>query len=166
MEIRAWRWSLVAGLAITAGLAMPQRPAAAHALESSLERVSGLTDSLVLQSRFSSEEPARDAEVQLVSPSGRRIALGRTDASGTLRFQLPQGVGADWEVQVDQGPGHRDYLELPAAPAAGSAVRSAGPIKRTLTSTRTALLQPQPMGLAALVAIGGLGSAALRRRPR
>ena len=54
-----------------------------------------------------------DATVKLVPPGGTPIALGRTDARGQLNFQLPAGAGTDWEIQVDGGPGHRDYLELP-----------------------------------------------------
>lgn len=144
-----------------------QGSARAHAIESSLERVSGLTDSLVLQSRFSPEQPASDAEVRLVSPSGKTIALGRTDASGSLRFQLPKGTGADWELQVDQGPGHRDYLELPAASSAQTAPgRQASLVERSWWSAREVLSQPQPLALAGLVALGGMGGVALVRRQR
>ncbi len=170
MGISSMRWSLAAGLGVVVALTAGQRPAGAHAIESSLERVSGLTDSLVLQSRFSADQPASDAEVRLVSPSGKSIALGRTDASGTLRFQLPKGTGADWEVQVDQGPGHRDYLELPAAsgpsptPQAGQHL---GQLERVLGGRGTGTqLHPQHLALAGLVALGGLGGAALWRRQR
>jgi nickel transport protein len=56
--------------------------------------------------------------VRLVPPNGEPIEVGRTDASGQLRFQLPSNATPAWELQVDRGPGHRDYLELPGAAAA------------------------------------------------
>ncbi|MFM7635586.1 MAG: hypothetical protein ACKO7Z_08420 [Cyanobacteriota bacterium] len=167
MHTRSWRWPLAAGLSLALSLAAAERPVRAHAIESSLERVSGLTDSLVLQSRFSPEQPASDAEVRLVSPSGQSIALGRTDASGSLRFRLPEGVGADWELQVDQGPGHRDYLELPAAHGQAQPARQASLVERAWWSGQAMLREAQPLALAGLVALGGLGGAvALRRRRR
>lgn len=101
------------------------RPAAAHAIQSTLESLSSLSRSsisqsapatgstLSLASSFSSGVPVAGADVRLVPPGGSPIALGRTDASGHLSFQLPAGARSDWEVQVDGGPGHRDYLELP-----------------------------------------------------
>lgn len=70
-----------------------------------------------------------DASVKLVPPGGTPIALGRTDARGQLNFQLPAGARSDWEIQVDGGPGHRDYLELP-----NGAVRPAA---------TTLMMQPQ-----------------------
>lgn len=102
---------LAAGLAL---LALPL-PLQAHALESSLERLSQLNNQLLLESRFGNGEPADAAVVRLIPPGGEPIELGRTDAQGRLEFQLPRQAGADWEVQVDRGAGHRDYLELPPA---------------------------------------------------
>ena len=93
-------------------------PAHSHAIESSLERLSSLSDQLVLDSRFGNGEPADDAVVRLVPPNGEPIEVGRTDAGGQLRFQLPSNATSAWELQVDRGPGHRDYLELPGAGAA------------------------------------------------
>lgn len=56
----------------------------------------------------------------MVSPDGTAsVDLGETDADGRLRFALPARARADWEVQVDAGPGHRDYLELPGSVPAG-----------------------------------------------
>jgi hypothetical protein len=168
MGNRSLRWPLAAALAVTIAVGNGQRPAGAHAIESSLERVSGLTDALVLQSRFGPEQPASDAEVRLVSPAGMSIALGRTDSSGTLRFQLPKEAGADWELQVDQGPGHRDYLEIPAANREGhQPAQQAGLFRWRMADLSHALLQPQTLALAGLVALGGLGRAAWwQRRPR
>jgi len=112
-------------------LAHPQ-PAAAHAIQTTLESLGSLSRvstgapksqagaSFALASSFSTGVPVADASVRLVPPGGTPIALGRTDARGHLNFQLPAGARSDWEVQVDGGPGHRDYLELP-----NGAVRSA-----------------------------------------
>ncbi len=109
-------------------LAHPQA-AAAHAIQSTLETLGSLSraytgsstgpdtaaagPSFALASSFSTGAPVADASVKLVPPGGTPIALGRTDARGQLNFQLPAGAGSDWEIQVDGGPGHRDYLELP-----------------------------------------------------
>lgn len=167
MNHRSWRWPLTASLGVCLALSAGERPARSHAIESSLERVSGLTDSLVLQSRFSPEQPASDAEVRLVSPSGESIALGRTDANGTLRFELPKGVGTDWELQVDQGPGHRDYLELPAASGRVQPARQASLMERAWREAQAMVGQPRPLAVIGLVALGGLsGMAVLRRRQR
>jgi nickel transport protein len=117
-------------LASAALLACAHPPAAsAHAIQSSLETLSSLSraytgsstgagtgaagPSFALASSFSTGAPVADATVKLVPPGGTPIALGRTDARGQLNFQLPAGAGSDWEIQVDGGPGHRDYLELP-----------------------------------------------------
>ena len=152
--------------AATAVTCAGHQPARAHAIESTLERVSDLTDALVLQSRFSPDHPASDAEVRLVAPDGKTVTLGRTNASGSLQFRIPPGAGPDWELQVDQGPGHRDYLELPAARgnAALPPLRQASLVERTGGSAREVLSQPQPLALAGLLALGGLGGVALRRR--
>lgn len=118
---------LLASAAMMA-LARPQ-PVAAHAIHTTLESLGSLSrassDSskgattapagagFALASSFSTGVPVADASVRLVPPGGTPIALGRTDARGQLNFQLPAGARSDWEVQVDGGPGHRDYLELP-----------------------------------------------------
>lgn len=88
-------------------------PAMAHGLESSLERVTELNRTFSLTCQFSTGVPAAGAAVTVVAPAGQTLALGRTDAGGHLRFQLPAQVDASWEVRVDQGPGHWDYIELP-----------------------------------------------------
>jgi nickel transport protein len=129
--------------------------ASAHAIQTSLETLSSLSraytgsntgpdtaaagPSFALASSFSTGAPVADASVKLVPPGGTPIALGRTDARGQLNFQLPAGTGSDWEIQVDGGPGHRDYLELPKAavrPAATTYPRpqaSPNPPNRLLT---------------------------------
>lgn len=115
-------WLLAGGLILAAA------PASfAHGIESSLERLAPLTDGrafqssraagrdLQLETRFSSGLPASDALVRLVPPDGGDgITVGRTDDQGRLTFALPSAARPDWELQVDAGPGHRDYLELPA----------------------------------------------------
>ena len=102
-------------------------PARSHAIESSLVQLSGLNataqqdlppdvqEQLELNSRFSTGEPAEAAAVTLLPPDGRTIEIGRTDATGRLRFALPDDAAPDWELLVDAGPGHRDYLELAEA---------------------------------------------------
>jgi len=87
--------------------------ASAHGIESSLERIGERRNGMHLHSHFSSGEPAADAAVRLMPPAGGQpIALGRTNAEGQLTFSLPAQARADWEIQVDAGPGHRDYLEI------------------------------------------------------
>jgi nickel transport protein len=99
-------------------------PGHCHAIESSLERIQALNsafsqEELLLESRFGSGEPARQATVRLLPPGGQPVEIGRTDSAGQLRFSLPRGAAQDWEVQVDAGPGHRDYLELTEAGSTG-----------------------------------------------
>ena len=96
-------------------LAMLLSPAAAqaHGIESSITRLESLTDSLVLESRFSNGEPTSDAVVRLVAPDGESRELGRTNEKGQLSFALPKQANGEWELQVDGGSGHRDYLEMP-----------------------------------------------------
>lgn len=145
--------ALGAALALASG----QSAARAHAIESSLERLSGLTNTLRLESRFGNGEPASNAAVRLVPPSGGTgIEIGYTDARGQLRFQLPGAAGSDWELQVDRGPGHRDYLELPA--------RSAAQVSRTQQgwfpgglSLQGLLAGAQPLALAGLTLLAGCG---------
>ncbi len=100
---------------IAAALALAPGSARAHGIETSLSRLPSLSEGLMLQSQFSSGEPTRDAVVRLVPPGGAPIELGRTDAQGQLSFALPKGASGDWELQVDGGPGHRDYLEMPVS---------------------------------------------------
>jgi hypothetical protein len=111
-------------IATAGNLANP--PAArGHAIESSLVRLQALHDTLQLDTRFSSGVPVDGALVRLVSPDGRQsLELGRTDHRGALRFQLPATASSSWEVQVDGGAGHRDYLEVPVAAARAPQARS------------------------------------------
>ncbi|MFM8544324.1 MAG: hypothetical protein ACKOAP_04970, partial [Vulcanococcus sp.] len=107
----------------------------------------GNTDQLLLQSAFSSGVPTADAVVRLVPPGGQPLEVGRTDSQGQLSFALPKNANGDWELQVDGGPGHRDYLEMP--------VRAGQPQLDQLSEH-----EPEPLG--GLVAgLGGLGAAAM-----
>jgi nickel transport protein len=87
--------------------------ARAHAIESSLTRLQNLSDQFLLQSQFSSGQPTADAVVRVVPPGGQPVELGRTNSRGQLSFNLPSNANGEWELQVDGGPGHRDYLEMP-----------------------------------------------------
>jgi hypothetical protein len=121
--------SVVASL-LSAAVVLAGGQAMAHGLESSLERVADLNRTFALTSQFSTGVPAAGAAVTLVAPAGQTVALGRTDVHGQLRFQLPQTVDGSWEVRVDQGPGHRDYLELPGGAADRSSALSSPGLNR------------------------------------
>jgi nickel transport protein len=131
--------------------------ARAHGLESSLQRLGNL--SAGLESHYSSGLPAADAKVRLLVPGAEPIALGRTDAAGKLTFQLPAQAHADWEIQIEAGPGHKDYLELPP-----SRPQSAAAISHSETGPFVALRHLGSAGL-----LGLLGAAAgllmCRQRP-
>jgi len=154
-----------AAMALAAWL--PAAPAHSHGIESSLDRLPSLSASLgdpdqatlLLQSRFGNGEPAVEATVRLVAPAGGAVEIGRTDQAGQLRFTLPPGARSTWELQVDAGPGHRDYLELPVSPGT-----SAG--RGTAAAHSLASLAPQTRWLGLGV---GLCAAGLlvrgRRRP-
>jgi hypothetical protein len=134
-EIRgvgAWlsrRFAPAATALIAIGMAGPlasPHAARAHAIESSLVRLQALHDTLQLDIHFSSGMPVDGAVVRLVSPDGKQsLDLGLTDHRGALRFQLPSTARSNWEVQVDGGGGHRDYLELPVAATRAPQARSA-----------------------------------------
>ena len=52
--------------------------------------------------------------VRLLNPDGSTgQELGLTDASGRLQLDLRDVADGVLDLQVDGGPGHRDYLELP-----------------------------------------------------
>ena len=99
--------------ALALALLLSPAAASAHGIESSITRLESLTDSLVLESRFSNGEPTSDAVVRLVAPDGESRELGRTNAQGQLSFALPKQANGEWALQVDGGPGHSYYLEMP-----------------------------------------------------
>lgn len=154
-----------AALLLAPGLQAP--PVRAHAIESTLEHLEGArstapmaaaqadAEELRLVSSFSSGAPVVAAAVRAVPPDGgQAVDLGRTDAAGRLVFRLPPQVRPDWEVQVDGGPGHRDYLELPGNTSQAVPAKTHGELART----------GWQMGLIGLIGSLGLGGLALRRR--
>ncbi|MEB3243892.1 MAG: hypothetical protein VKO44_09685 [Cyanobacteriota bacterium] len=150
-------WPLLTGAMALAMLSAPG--ARAHGIESNLERLGDrLSNSpFQLESRFSTGVPAKEATVRMVSPDGTAsVALGETNAEGRLTFSVPAQAKAGWEVQVDAGPGHRDYIELPGPQPAGLQ----GKIQR--------LSHPLSRALGPLGAVALLGTVAgwLRHRPR
>jgi nickel transport protein len=94
--------------------------------------------------------------VRVVPPGGSGgVELGRTDARGSLTFTLPKQVRPDWELQVDGGPGHRDYLELPGVTAQATPARA---LRGELAESG------RHLGLLALVGTVCLGGLARARR--
>jgi nickel transport protein len=136
-------------------LALLSAPAVrAHGIQSTLERLGSLTagsSPYQLESRFSTGLPARDAAVRMVSPDGASaVELGHTNIEGQLTFQLPAQARADWEVQVDAGPGHRDYVELPGSSPAtlhSHAAPSSPALARSLRSLGAVALLGAMAGL-------------------
>ncbi len=150
-------WPLLTGGVVLAILAAPA--VRAHGIESNLEKLGDrLSNSpYQLESRFSTGLPAKEATVRMVSPDGTAsVDLGETNAEGRLTFTVPARAQADWEVQVDAGPGHRDYIELPGTQPAGlqgEIQRMSNPLARALG----------PLGAVALL---GTVASLLLHRPR
>lgn len=163
--IIAMRRSTFALLFGAAGLALAPFAAGAHSIETDLHLLGGghgahthaslpiSAGRMELQSAFSNGEPARDAAVRLIVAQGATpIELGRTDAQGRLAFALPERTGRDAEIQVDAGPGHRDWIELSEL---GAGRRQASlPLRAVLLS------------LAPVAALGLLAGLARLHRPR
>ena len=88
-------------------------PGCAHQIESALHYLDG---DLQLNSSFSNGEPTQGAVVRLLKSDGSPgQELGRTDADGRLVLDLSDVDNGVVDLQVDGGPGHRDYLELPVS---------------------------------------------------
>ena len=86
-------------------------PSHAHQIESALTYLNG---DLELRSNFSNGTPATGAVVRLLNPDGSAgDILGTTDASGQIRLDLSDVEDGRYDLQVDAGPGHRDYLDIP-----------------------------------------------------
>jgi nickel transport protein len=162
-----------ATLTISALVILQAGEVRSHAIESSLERLSALNAALqpdlVLSSRYGNGEPAGDAVVRLMTPDGEAIELGRTDQNGSLRFQLPSQANASWEVQIDAGPGHRDYLELaettplPAtAPTPGPEATTPIPQRLSTQPPQQTVPSPSPLGL--LLGLSAAGMLVSRQR--
>ncbi len=82
----------------------------AHSIQSSLIN---LNSKYKLNSEFSIGKPVKGANVRLLRSNGLfSLNLGKLDSNGTLLFELPVLNDGDFELQVDGGPGHRDYLLL------------------------------------------------------
>jgi nickel transport protein len=160
--------------------------ASAHAIQTTLETLSSLSRaytgattgastgpsggaagaSFALASSFSTGAPVADASVRLVPPGGTPIALGRTDARGQLNFQLPAGASSDWEVQVDGGPGHRDYLTVPAQAGKAQLDRLSERALPSLGDSLATLLHPGVLALGGLCGLAGVLIGMDRRRRR
>ena len=90
---------------------MAGQQAQAHGIESSLRYLNG---QLELSTSFSTGEPVEGATVRLLNADGTPgDELGEIGANGQLVLTLPTLVEGVLDLQVDGGPGHRDYLELP-----------------------------------------------------
>ena len=90
---------------------MAGQQAKAHGIESSLRYLDG---QLELSSSFSTGEPVEGAAVRLLNADGTPgEELGEIGVNGQLVLTLPDLVEGVLDLQVDGGPGHRDYLELP-----------------------------------------------------
>ncbi len=104
------RLCALSAVAVISGLIQPPS-ADAHGVESSLRYLDG---QLELTSSFSTGEPVEGAVVRLLQADGSAgEELGTIDADGRLQLQLPVVEDGLVDLQVDGGPGHRDYLTLP-----------------------------------------------------
>ena len=104
------RCALMATTALGLALTQPMQ-AEAHGVESSLRYLDG---QLELTSSFSTGEPVEGAVVRILKADGTPgEELGRIDAGGRLQMTLPDLGDGLVDLQVDGGPGHRDYLTLP-----------------------------------------------------
>ena len=94
------------------GSLLSMDPAAeAHQIESALRYLNG---DLELNISFSNGQPTNNAVVRLLNPDGTPgMELGRTDSTGRLILNISTLKDGVIDLQVDGGPGHRDYLELP-----------------------------------------------------
>ncbi|WP_159817545.1 hypothetical protein [Cyanobium sp. Copco_Reservoir_LC18] len=149
-------------LALLGGVAAFMAPSArAHGIQSTLDYLpSASGGTLELESHFSSGDPARDATVRLLPPDGgEAIAIGKTGPDGRLAFTLPPGARSDWEIQVDAGPGHRDYLSPEDAGRVSVPSGLSGEVPGTVRRLNR-LSGPLPWALTGLALIGGLGLAA------
>ena len=134
-----------AGLAALT-LLMPSR-GLAHAVQTN---VSSLLPSgaINLRTSFSSGEPLAHAPVRLESHDGsRRISLGETDADGRFAGELPALDSKAWDVVIDGGIGHRDYLGLdeswPSSDALMGLLHNGGLLGATLALTGLSLRHGQ-----------------------
>ena len=86
-------------------------PVQAHQIESALNYLNG---ELELSSSYSNGQPTQGAVVRLLNADGSAgQELGRTDQTGRLTLDLDTVEDGIVDLQIDGGPGHRDYLEMP-----------------------------------------------------
>jgi len=158
--------AVLAALVSSAALLASAPRVEAHAIESSLTRVASLSNGLLLSSQFGSGQPTVDAKVRLIAPGGTAIEIGRTDAQGQLSFALPKGASGDWEVQVDGGPGHRDYLTVPVQAGKAQLDRLTERALPSLGDSLATLLHPGVLALGGLCGMAGVLIGMDRRRRR
>ena len=135
----------LAGLVALAVLA-PSR-GLSHAVQTDVSSLlpSGLIN---LRTSFSSGEPLANAPVRLESHDGSQsIELGATDADGRFTGELPELDSEAWDVVIDGGIGHRDYLGLDESWPSGEALmgwlRNGGLLGATLALTGISLRHGQ-----------------------
>ena len=157
---------VLTALAASAALLASASRVEAHAIESSITRVASLNNSLMVSSQFSSGQPTVDAKVRLIAPGGAEIELGRTNGQGQLSFALPKGASGDWEVQVDGGPGHRDYLTMPVQAGKAQLDRLSERELPGLGDSLATLLHPGVLALGGLCGVAGVLIGLDRRRRR
>ena len=86
-------------------------PVQAHQIESALNYLNG---ELELSSSYSNGQPTQGAVVRLLNADGSTgQELGLTDQAGRLTLDLDTVEDGIVDLQIDGGPGHRDYLEMP-----------------------------------------------------
>ena len=86
-------------------------PSKAHSIQSELNFINGKIE---LKSEFSNGSAVQGAVVRYIKPNGIPAEeIGRLNYQGRLIFDLPDIHNGEVELQVDGGPGHRDYLLLP-----------------------------------------------------
>ena len=157
---------VLAALAASVALLGSASRVEAHAIESSITRATSLTNGLLLSSQFGSGQPTVDAKVRLIAPGGEATELGRTNAEGHLSFALPKGASGDWEVQVDGGPGHRDYLTMPVQAGKAQLDRLSERELPGLGDSLATLLHPGVLALGGLCGVAGVLIGMDRRRRR
>lgn len=163
---RLGRAVVLAAVATTAAVLSSASRVDAHAIESSITRLASLNDGLQVHSQFASGQPTVAAKVRLIAPGGEAIELGRTDAQGLLSFALPKGASGDWEVQIDGGPGHRDYLTMPVQAGQAQLDRLSERELPGLGDSLATLLHPGVLALGGVCGVAGVLISLDRRRRR
>ena len=119
----------------------------AHAVQTDVSSLLP-SGSINLRTSFSSGEPLANAPVRLESHDGSQsIELGATDADGRFTGELPELDSEAWDVVIDGGIGHRDYLGLdeswPSSDALMGWLRNSGLLGATLALTGISLRHGQ-----------------------